>query len=59
VADYRLYFLSRAGRVEKAEAYEAPDDAQAITHAMTLLDGRDTELWSRDRLVRKISGEQS
>jgi hypothetical protein len=58
--DYKVYFLSRAERVEEARDLDAENDTQAIRKAVELFDGRPMELWQRARVVRKfgISGHQ-
>ncbi len=51
MSSYRLYFIGRDGRFEKAVQMEHPDDESAIAEAKTLAEGRPVELWNLDRRV--------
>lgn len=55
MAGYRLYFLDDNGRIRDAAEFECADDAEALTQAQSRADGRDMELWSGARVVRKIA----
>ncbi|HVI34099.1 hypothetical protein [Phenylobacterium sp.] len=54
MSGYRLYFISRSGRIEGRTDLEATDDAKAIGLAEKQLDGRGVELWAGERLVKKF-----
>jgi hypothetical protein len=48
---YRLYFFEVA-HITKSHEFYAADDAAAIKLAEGWREGRETELWCRDRRVR-------
>jgi hypothetical protein len=52
--DYRLYIIGEGGHIERRLDIEAADDAGATEQARQYLDGKDLELWQRDRLVSKL-----
>jgi hypothetical protein len=54
MAGYRLYFLDDNGRIRDAAEFECDGDAEALAQAESRADGRDMELWSGARVVRKI-----
>ena len=54
VIAYRLYLMTRTGRIERAFDLECEDDAQAIREAQTRAAGAMAELWSGKRLVKKL-----
>jgi hypothetical protein len=51
VGFYRLYFMDRSGRVNRAELLEAGDDEAARTEAIRLDHAFSVELWQAERLV--------
>ena len=54
--DYRLFTIGIDGHFIKVDFLtNHADDATAIEAAKQLVDGRDLELWDRDRLVAKIA----
>lgn len=53
MADYKLYFLGKTGRVEARLDLQANDDAQAIVLAEREDDGRAMELWHGERVVKR------
>jgi hypothetical protein len=55
---YRLYFLNSAGRIQQALDMECVDDDAAIEEASPKADGRDMELWNRDRIVHRFPGKR-
>lgn len=55
MVDYRAYFVDEANHFIRCEAFESSDDTSAIEHAKQLMDGHDIELWSRRRLVVRLS----
>jgi hypothetical protein len=54
VADYRLYFLDEAGRIQQGVDLECATDEEAIEVAEQHRDGHDLELWSGARVVHKF-----
>ena len=50
--DYKLYFTNAAGHIIARVDLECRDDDHAIEVAAQHLDGRDMELWRRDRVVK-------
>jgi hypothetical protein len=54
---YRLYFIGTDGHFAKAVEYDAADDDMAIEGVVAHVDGRDMELWQRDRKVRFFPGD--
>lgn len=51
--DYRLYRLSRDGRIVRGEVVQCADDAEAVAFAsqLTAEGGHAVELWHRSRRV--------
>ena len=54
MAGYRLYFLDDNGRIRDAAEFDCEGDDEALSQADARHDGRDMELWSGARVVRKI-----
>ena len=51
---YRLYYFDRfSGHIDHFREFEAVDDAAAIGLAERWKDGRCTELWNRERRLRR------
>jgi hypothetical protein len=50
--DYRLYFLNAQGHIRSSVDLECDGDARAIRVAAGASDGREMELWCRDRQVK-------
>jgi hypothetical protein len=55
MADYRVYFVGSDGHFKSAADIEAPDDQAAIARAKALADGRQVQVWARDRYVTVIN----
>lgn len=56
--NYRLYCLDGAGRISLADWIEADSDEDAVNRARKINHGfLRCEVWDRDRLVAKITGE--
>jgi hypothetical protein len=56
VASYRIYRVGPGGRLERAQAFEAPNDASAVEQARWLRQPDDqAELWEGGRLVGRFS----
>jgi HJR/Mrr/RecB family endonuclease len=56
--DYRAYIVGTGGHFDSTRIeflHNHPDDATAIEAAKQLADGRDVELWDRDRFVGRFS----
>ena len=57
--NYRLYRLDGAGKITSAEWLEADDDDHAARQAKERrLDGA-CEVWQRNRLIARISGNNN
>jgi hypothetical protein len=54
---YRLYFIGADGHFAKAVEFDAAADEMAIEGVVTYVDGRDMELWQRDRKIRAFPGD--
>ena len=54
MAEYRLYCLDGASKVDSAEWIEADDDEAAIEVARETHDGYECELWQGKRLVVRL-----
>jgi len=54
VADYRLYGLDGVDKVASAVWIEAGDDEIAIEVAKEVLNGRNGELWQRERFIARL-----
>lgn len=52
--EYRAYFVSEDDHFIGFEPMICRDDAEAVANAQRLLDGRDVEVWSGERLVIKL-----
>jgi len=57
MAHYRAYFIGRDGHFKKAVDLDCADDAAAKVAAKQLVDGRDVELWQRDRRITKFEAK--
>jgi hypothetical protein len=58
MADYRLYCIDGAGRVDLAKWFAADSDEEAIGKArMMRNDGSGCELWHKSRLVAKLNAD--
>jgi hypothetical protein len=53
--DYRVYIVGKAGRFICVREIEASDDATALQKAREYVDGRDVEIWQRERRIGNIS----
>jgi hypothetical protein len=54
--DYRLYVLDHAGRIARAHALEAEDDAKARQDATSIASDESWELWAGTRIVARFVG---
>ena len=52
---YRTYVIGRADHFWGAENIDCADDEAAIQKVQQSMDGRDTELWERDRFIVRLS----
>ena len=51
---YRLYYFERfSGHIDHFREFEAMDDAAAIALAERWSDGRQMELWNRERRLKR------
>ena len=59
--EYRIFFLEADTYItQPPQIVECADDQEAIQKAKQFIDGRDIELWEKDRLVvrfARTSGE--
>jgi hypothetical protein len=55
MAEYRAYTVGRDGHFTGFEPLVCADDAEAIEIAKRLVDDHSIELWSGERLVKRIS----
>jgi hypothetical protein len=52
---YRVYFIDADGRIYQApQILECADDREATERARQYIDGKDIQVWERDRLVAKF-----
>lgn len=51
---YRVYHLTQAGHIQRAEILEARDDTDALVKLKEKSDDHDVELWDRSRFIGKI-----
>ena len=51
---YRLYCFDGVHRLINVHELEVTDDVQAVFAAREIKDGISSELWERDRLVRRF-----
>ena len=58
MSEYRLYVIGSERRIIGFFPLYCPDDAAAIETAKQHGDGRDLELWQRDRRVAKLTRKQ-
>jgi hypothetical protein len=49
--DYRAYILNGKGRIIGVHELSCADDEEAKQQAAKLLNGRDLEVWHRDRRI--------
>ena len=59
MTEYRLFKVGADGHFIGFEPLVCDDDAQAVERAKRLLDGCDIEIWSGDRLVIRLSTNQT
>ena len=57
MAEYRAFTVGRDGHFSGFEPLICANDAEAIAQAKRLVDSRDVELWSGDRLVVRLEAE--
>jgi hypothetical protein len=57
VAEYRAFTVGSDGHFSGFEPLICANDAEAIAQAKRLVDSRDVELWSGDRLVVRLEAE--
>jgi len=50
---YRLYFFDRHSHIDHFREFEAQDDARAIDIAERWIAGQVTELWNRERRLKR------
>jgi hypothetical protein len=55
---YRAYIIGRDGRFDRAMELDCDDDKAAMESAKQLVNGRDVELWQRDRKVAKFDARE-
>lgn len=51
---YRLYFLSANDHIEDVRILDCGSDQEALESAREFIDGRDLELWERDRFISRL-----
>jgi hypothetical protein len=54
MAEYRAYSVGLDGHFVASQALSCADDAEAIEKTKQLVNGRDIELWSRDRFIIRL-----
>lgn len=59
MAYYRLYFFDGRSHIRQAVELECESDGAATEIARAHADGREMELWNRDRLVWRQSAQAS
>ena len=52
---YRIYTIGRDDHFWSDENIHCADDQEATQRAQQTMDGRDIELWERDRFVARLS----
>jgi hypothetical protein len=55
--DYRAYQVDDHGHIVDVRLFVAPNDEAALKHAYQYVNGRDLEVWHRDRRVGLIPRE--
>jgi hypothetical protein len=55
---YRSYIIGRDGRFDTAMEFDCDDDKAAMESAKQLVNGRDVELWQRDRKIAKFEAKK-
>ena len=53
------YIVGRDGRFIGVREIEAPGDAAALRKSRQCVDGRDVEIWQRERRIGQISADQN
>jgi len=56
---YRVYIVGREGRFVGVREIEAADDTAALKIARQHVDGRDVEVWQRERRVGYIPADRT
>jgi hypothetical protein len=54
MTDYRVYVIGNDGHFVSVIQLDCADDNAAIESAKQFVNGRDLELWQRDRLIAKF-----
>jgi hypothetical protein len=57
MSEYRVYVIGLDGHFINAVLLDCANDKAAIESARQLIDGKDLELWQKDRLVAKFEGK--
>jgi len=52
--EYRVYIIGSDGHFHNSLALECRDDDAAIERAKQFVNGRDVELWQRDRKIARL-----
>jgi hypothetical protein len=59
MAQYRIYHVDPDGHISTPpEVVECQDDQEAIEKATRFVNGRDIELWERDRFVTRLPSNE-
>ena len=56
---FRIYTQGLDARFTDAKDIECADEQEAIQKAQEALDGRDIELWERDRFITRLAAKPS
>jgi hypothetical protein len=56
---YRIYTIGRDDHFWSDENIQCADDQEANQRAQQTMDGRDIELWERDRFIARLSSNLS
>ena len=59
MTEYRAYVMGHDGHIKSSRAFVCENDADAIVWAEQMVDGHDIELWSGDRIVKRLSATGS
>jgi hypothetical protein len=57
--DYRVYIVGKDGHFIGVREIQASDDAAALKKATQYVDGRDVEIWERERQIGRISADRT
>jgi hypothetical protein len=57
VNEYRAYIIGQDGHFASCRAFRCADDTEAVSWARQWVDRQDVELWSGERFIIRLEGD--